>query len=368
MLRTVAALRQVDTGFDTSNVTKAEFQLPPTRYQLDFRRYPEAPEVQRFNDALLSRVASLPGVQSAALAGNQPLDVGFTNSFVIAGREAEAARWPEISIRRVTSGYFTTVRLQRVDGRLFTDSDAADAAPVALLNEAAVERFFPDRDPIGHQVAFWGATRRIVGVVRNERIHGIASPAPIALYVPLAQAPSIDGTESIVVRASADIGPALETAIRSIDPALAVFGVQALDDTASNSIREQQFLMQLLTAFAVIALLLAAIGIHGVLAYTIAQRNREIGIRIAVGATARDVVALVLGQSLGVTFVGLAAGIGLGLLLGRSLGAWLYGVSPADPLTVAAAVAVLGTIAAVSSYVPIRRAARIDPIAALKAE
>jgi predicted permease len=324
--------------------------------------------MQRFNETVLTRVAALPGVEAVGLAGNQPLDVGFTNSFVIVGREAEAANWPEISIRRVTPGYFPALRVRLLTGRLFDERDGTTAPAVALINEAAAERFFPSQDPVGHGIRFYGTNRRIIGIVGNEKFHGVAAPAPIAAYTPLAQTPSVDGSEALLVRAATNVESAVRATVRDIDPALAVFAVEPLNDTLSNSIREQQFLMQLLGVFAVIALVLAAVGIHGVLAYMLAQRTREIGVRIALGATTADVMRLVLGQSAAMTAVGLAAGIVLGVGLANWLRTWLYGVTPADPVTLVGVVVVLGVVAGVSSYLPTLRATRIDPAVALRVE
>ena len=366
LLRTVGALHRVDPGFDPTNVTKAEIQLPPTRYPLDTRTFPNAPAIQRFNAALLERVAATPGVEAAALAGNHPLDVGFTNSFIIVGREAEARNWPEISIRRVSPEYFDTLQVRLARGRVFERRDDAAAPAVALLNEAAVERFFAGQDPIGREIAFWGVTRQIVGIVDNEKFHGVAAPAPIAVYAPLAQAPG--AMEVLLVRAAGDVRPAIRAAVREIDAALPVFGVEAVADTLATSVREQEFLMELLGVFAAIALVLAAIGIHGVLSYTLAQRTREIGVRVALGATRRDVMRLVLGQSARLTAAGLGGGLVLGLALAQWLRGWLYGVTPADPTTIVRVLLVLGGVAALSSYFPTRRAMRIDPAVALHAD
>jgi putative ABC transport system permease protein len=192
------------------------------------------------------------------------------------------------------------------------------------------------------------------------------APAPFAVYAPLAQAPG--AMEVLLVRASTDVRPAIRAAVREIDSGLAVFGIEPVAETLTASIREQEFLMERLGVFAAIALALAAIGIHGVLSYTLAQRTREIGVRVALGASRRDVMHLVLGQSARVTVAGLAGGIVLGLGLAQWLRSWLYGVTPADPITIASVLAVLGGVAAVSSYFPTRRATRIEPAIALRTE
>ena len=166
-------LQQVNPGFDAERVVKAEFQLPGTRYPTDFSVFPNFKEIHQFNAALMQRVSALPGVESAAIAGNHPLDAGFTNSFAVVGREAEARDWPEISVRRATAGYFRTLRIPLVRGRLILESDTTEAAPVVLINEATVTRFFTTQDPIGQRIQLYGTPRTIVGVVGNEKIHGL---------------------------------------------------------------------------------------------------------------------------------------------------------------------------------------------------
>jgi hypothetical protein len=272
LIRSFWQLQHVDPGFRTRGVLKAKFQLPASRYPVDFRQWPNFKEIHAFNDALLRKAASLPGVEAAAIAGNHPLDPGYTNSFTVVGREAEARRWPEISVRRVTPGYFRTVSLPLVSGRLLRESDTTAAPPVIVVNAAAASRFFPGRDPAGSKINFWGASRTVVGVVGDEHFQGVASAAPIAVYVPLAQAPSANGAGVLLVRTAGDpasFAPMARAAIRDQDPALAVFGIEPLDQTLSRSVGEQRFTMLLLGVLALVALLLAAIGVHGILSYQV---------------------------------------------------------------------------------------------------
>ncbi len=364
-------LHHVNPGFDAGGVLKAEFQLPSTRYPVDFRLWPNFKEMHRFNAALLERVAALPGVESAALAGNHPLDAGFTNSFVVVGREAESQDFPELSIRRVTAGYFRTLRMRLVRGRLLTDSDTTEAPAVILVNEASAERFFPGRDPLGQQIAFWGTRRTIVGVLANEMIHGLTKDAPLAGYVPLAQGPSANGAEALIVLTAGDpaaMASAVTGAIRAVDPGLAVFGVEPLAHTLSQSIAAHRFTMLLLGLFAVLAVVLAAIGIHGVLSYMVAQRSREIGIRVALGADPGSVLRLVVGQGARLALVGAGTGVVLALASGRILSGLLYGVPPTDPATFAVVLGALLAIAMLSIWVPAHRATRVDPLTALRQE
>jgi predicted permease len=362
-------LQQVNPGFDAERVVKAEFQLPSMRYPTDFKVFPNFKEIHQFNTALLERVSALPGIESAAVAGNHPLDAGFTNSFAVVGREAEARDWPEISVRRATPGYFQVLRIPLVRGRLFEEADSTGAAPVVLINHAASTRFFPDQDPIGQQIRLYGASRRIVGVVGSEKIHGLSEPAPIALYLPLAQAPGASAT--LLARVSGDsasIATSLRAAVRDIDPSLAVFGLEPLDSTLSQSTGEERFMMLLVGVFASAALVLSLIGIHGVLGYAVAQRRKEIGVRVALGAEPGHVVQVVLGQGARLTMIGLGLGASLALLLSQSLTGLLFGVTTTDAMTYSVVMVLIGAVSLLAMWLPARRAARIDPIVALRYE
>jgi putative ABC transport system permease protein len=208
----------------------------------------------------------------------------------------------------------------------------------------------------------------IVGVVANERFHGLTNDVPIAAYMPLAQAPSRGG-QSLLVRTAGDPGAlagAVRGAIREIDPALAVYGVEPLTATLADSFGTRRFVMLLLMLFAALAMLLAAVGVHGVLSYTVSQRTREIGVRMAMGASPRSVVRLVLGEGAKLIVLGLGTGLVLGVAFTRALGGLLYGVTSTDPLTFLAVGVLLAVVAGVSSYIPARRAMRVDPIVALR--
>jgi putative ABC transport system permease protein len=371
LIRSFWTLQRVDLGFAAESVLKAEYQLPPSRYPVDFRRWPDFAEQHAFNTALLQRAATLPGVSAAAIAGNHPLDPGYTNSFTIVGREAEARTWPEISIRRVSPSYFETVDLKVLNGRSFRDSDTTTAAPVAIINAAAARRFFQGREPLGAHISFWGASRLIVGVVADERFHGVAEAAPIAAYTPIAQTPSADGAGVLLLRTTstpATLALAATAAVRETDPGLAVFGVEPLNVTLSRSVAQRRFTMLLLALFATAALLLAAVGIHGLLSYSVSQRRREIGIRMALGARGTDVVSVIMRESLSLTAVGLGLGLGGAVALTRLLRGQLFGIGPTDPATFAAVAALLASVAVAATLAPARRASQIDPIVALRSE
>jgi putative ABC transport system permease protein len=369
LIKSFWQLQRVNPGFDAGRVVKAEFQLPGTRYPTDFRLFPNFKEIHQFNRALLDRVSALPGIESAAIAGNHPLDAGFTNSFAVIGREAEARDWPEISVRRATPGYFRTLRVPLIKGRLLGDGDTTEAAPVALINEAAANRFFSNQDPIGQRIDIYGRPRAIVGIVGDEKIHGLTEAAPVAVYLPVAQAPWSSGT--LLVRASGDpasVAASLRGAIREIDPALAVFGLESLESTLAQSTGEQQFMMLIVGVFATVALVLSLIGIHGVLSYAVVQRRKEIGIRVALGAEPGQVVRSVIGQGIRLTAIGLAVGVALAIVFSRALAVLLFGVTPTDATIFAAVVFFVAAVSLLAMWLPARRAAHVDPIVALRCE
>lgn len=364
-------LQQVNPGFNARGVLKAEYQLPASRYPRDFSKWPDYPEMRRFNAELARRVAALPGVTAVAIAGSHPLDAGYTSSIRVVGREDEAGDWPEPSIRLVSDRYFETLRVPLIAGRAFNRSHDLTGPAVIAINEAARRRFFPSQDPLGQQIGLWGANRRVVAVVGDERIHGLEEATPPAVYLPLAQVPSFAGSHSLLVRGLGD--PALLAAgvrrvVRELDPALPLYGVEPLVQTVSNSVAQRRFTMLLLGAFAAVALLLAAVGVHGVLSYVVAQRTREIGIRMALGADRSSVRAMVLRQGAALTVGGLTLGLLGALAISGILSSLLFGVGGRDPLTFAGAALLLGAVALLATYLPAGRAARMNPVAALRQE
>ena len=369
LMRTMWRLSQVDTGYDVAGVMKAEFQLPNNRYRMRAEQWPNFTRVHAFNSDLLTRVRQLPGVEAAEIVGNHPVDPGFQNSWLVVGREAEAADWPEIRIRRVGPGYFDAVRLDVSKGRPFSDADDASSTPVVLINETTARRFFEGHEPIGQEVRLWGQNRQVVGVVRDELIQGLSQSAPPALYLPFGQAPSTNGLEALLVRTSAPLSTvagSIRAAVAELDPQLAVFGIQPLEEALSASVAQQRFTMLLLVTFAGMALVLAAIGIHGVLSFAVAQRRHELGIRMALGAPAGRVTRLVVGQGTRLVAIGLALGVIAAFWLTRLLASQLYGVSATDLATFLAVIPVLGVVALVATWLPARKAVRIDPVEAMR--
>lgn len=369
LVRSVSQVLNVDPGFNAAGVLKAEFTLPPTRYPRDYRRFPDWPATRRFVDEALQRVGSIPGVQSVALAGAHPLDAGFTNSFVVVGREGEARDWPEISVRQVSPGYFPTMGTRLVRGRLLEAGDDATAPRVAVINEAAVARYFGERDPIGAEIAFWGMPRRIVGVIGDERFKGPAQPAPPAVYTAIAQAPPSAG--ALLVRSTRDLdelAPEVRRAIVDVDPQLAVYGVEPLSRTLLDSLGTRRFATLVLGAFAVLTLVLALVGIHGVLSYTTSQRTREIGIRLALGATRREAAGSVVRGGLLLALVGTTVGLLAAAGASRFLQGLLFGVTRSDPVTYVAVAGLVLVAAVTATTLPALRASRVAPTEALRLE
>lgn len=371
LVRSLWQLQQVSPGYTASGVLKAEYQLPAGRYPRDFAVFPNWVAQSRFNTELLRRVEQVPGVTSAAITVWHPVESGFTSSITVVGREQEAATWAEPSIRIVSPGYFETMRVPLVSGRLLAEGDAGDATPVAVINEAARARYFGAQDPHGQLINLWGAQRRVVGVIGDERLHGLTNDAPSSVYLPVAQVPSRFGTHTVLLRATGDLSN-LATTVRNIiaelDPALPVYGIEPLEETLSSTLSARRFTMYTMGGFALLALVLAAVGVHSVLSYAVTLRTKEIGIRVALGAAPSQVERGVLREGARLAAIGLILGIGGALALGQAISSLLFGIPRYDPVTLATVTVLLGATALVACLLPARRAARVDPLVALRAE
>ena len=371
LIRSFWLLQQVDPGFRADRVLKAEFQLPASRYPISFKAYPNLKETHAFTTTLLERISALPGVEASAVAGNHPLDPGFTNSFVIVGREAESRNFAEISVRRVTSGYLATVGQPLVRGRGIEPADTTSSQPVIVINQAAERAFFEGREAIGAMVRFWGLSRRVVGVVGDERIKGQASAAPPAAYAPIVQAPSTNGAYVLMVRTSGDVEAMMGSVrgvVRGLDESVAVYGVEALERTVGRSLAERRFALMILGLFAGVALLLAALGIHGVFSYHVEQRSQEMGVRMALGAQPYQGLLLLLRQGAGLTLAGVGIGVAGAYALTRLMTSLLFSVTPTDPVTFGGAIAVMIAIAIAATLISSRRIMAVDPVVALRVE
>lgn len=371
LIRSLSNLQGVDPGFTEQNVLRVSYRLPESRYPRNFDVYPVWPEISGFNTALVNQVSQLPGVEAVALGTNHPMDRGFTNSFRVVGRSPEESEdQGELATRIVTSGYFETVGLPLLEGRAFTPDDDTESGLVLMLNSAAAGRYFPAGDAIGHQIAFWGGEREVIGVLADERMYGLDRAAPPAMYVPMAQQPAT-GAVTLMVRSAGEpqtlITPVRQQ-VKRLDPDVALYDISTMEETVRDATARWRFTSMLLSAFAGIALVLAAIGVFGILNYLVAQRTREIGVRMALGATPSGIRRMVLRQ--GAVFAGVGLGMGLlaAMLGSRLLAGLLFGVGGADPVTYLTVSLTLVVVALLACALPAFRATSVDPVRALKAD
>jgi predicted permease len=323
----------------------------------------------------LQRIAALPGVTSAGLTSLLPLqDYWWNSSFEIEGRPpAERGKEPVGEFRATSAGYFTSLKIPILEGRNFTDHDATGAPPVMLVNRALVERYFPNEDPIGQRLKLDTAlVFTIVGVVGDTRGASLAQKPMPEFYLPYQQLVGwLPNEMTFAVRTEVpptSVVPAIRNAVRSVNPTQPIFSVETMDDVVSRSLSSSRLYMWLLGTFAVIALALATAGIYGVTSYLVTQRTREMGIRLALGAPPASLKAMVVRQEAVVAIIGTAAGLLGALAVTRLLASFLYGVSATDPFIYGSVAALLIAIAMLASYVPARRATRVDPTTALRAE
>lgn len=367
LLKSFERLLAVDVGMKAGNVVTFSLKLPEAKYPLpDRATYPHWPEATQFYDRALERVAEVPDVRSAVLAMNHPLATGWTSQISIVGQPSADGPKDEVRIRAVSPGYFETLGIPLQRGRTVARTDTTNAPLVAVINEALAKKYFGNANPIEQQIALWGKSRTIIGVVKGERFGGPQADAEPALYPPLAQMPMSDVT--LAVRASGDpqsVIAGVRDTMRSIDPDIALYDIETLDETLSHSVATPRFQAVLITAFGAIALLLAAIGLYALIAYQVQQRTNEIGVRLALGATQKEIARLVLVRAASLAFTGIAIGLAGALATGRFLQSVVFQVSPHDPAIYIAVPLLLGLIALLATWVPIRRAMRLDPATAL---
>jgi putative ABC transport system permease protein len=364
-------ITSVAPGFNPENVVTVRVDLPKARYEL-------VPAQTQFREQVLENMNSLPGV-SAAMVSEIPLGGNAINhNFIIEGRPPlTPGEEPELYSRSVAGEYFQVLGIPILQGRALTRDDRSDTPLVGVINESMARQYFPEQNPIGARIR-WARSEEIqwitiVGVAGNVRHFGLANAEEPAIYTPYAQsAQEWKRWAEIVVRAPGTPGPALIAQLKAmvwkVDPAIPVTKVRTMSEVMSVSLAAQRFNTFLLGVFSGVALLLASVGLYGVLAFSVAQRTREIGIRMALGARARDVMRLVLRQGLALSLLGVIAGVGVSLAGTRVLAGFLYGVAPTDPATFVTVALVLVAVALVACLVPARRAMRVDPIVALRHE
>ncbi|MGO8792322.1 MAG: ADOP family duplicated permease [Terriglobia bacterium] len=367
LTRSFVYLTSINPGFDPR-------QLLTLRISLSGSEYSKPEQQAAFYEQLLQRVRALPAIQSADAGSGLPLiGWGSLRGTDVEGQPAALPGLrPDIACDVVSPGYFQTLRIPMVAGRAFTARDRQGVSPVAVVNRAFVHQFFPDVNPLGKHLgsgARGGPWREIVGIVGNVRQLGPDHAESPEIYIPYEQEPSAD--MNVVLRAANDplnSVAAVKAAVRSVDANLPVYDVATMDQRLSESVAPQRFNALLVGMFAVLALGLAAVGIYGVLAYSVERRTHEIGIRLAMGASREDVLAQVVGEGMRLVAVGMGIGLAGSLALARVLRTLLFGVHPTDPVTLAAVSAGLALVAALACYLPARRATKVDPMVALRYE
>jgi putative ABC transport system permease protein len=368
MMKSLFRLLAVDPGFNPDHLLTMHVSLPTVKY-------PEDGNVIAFHQQLLERIENLPGVTGVGSVSVLPLLGGDTTRLVVEGRPVPPpGEELEANYRDVSNSYFRTMGVPVIRGREFTDLDKQGTPEVVIINQTMANRLFPGQDPVGQHLAFANNQVKgleIVGVVGDEKVTRLDSATTPVLYVSFLQDPS--RTLNLVVRTTSDpeaISGAARGAIQSLDADLAVFGVSTMERLISNS--PSTFLRRypafLIGVFAGVALLLAMVGIYGVISYTVTQRTHEIGVRMALGAQRSDIFKMILGQGLMLTLAGVGCGLLAALVLTRFLSSMLFGVTATDPLTYAAVSLPLVLIAMLASYIPARKATRVDPMVALRYE
>jgi putative ABC transport system permease protein len=371
LIKSFGKLQAVDPGFRPQDTLSFELSLPSTQYEKD-------PQIIAFFERLTARIEALPGVTSVGGVMGLPLSgMRFNISFKVEGRpDAAPGQQPAMEVRVATADYFRTLGVPLKRGRLFTEADTADAARVVVLSEAAAKKFFPNEDPLGKRIDM-GWTREdesraggeVVGIVGDVKELGLDEEFPAEIYLPMRQWPV--GRMAIVARTAVPpltLAGEVKQAVQELDANLPVNEIRTVEAVVAESIAQPRFYMLLLGAFAAVALVLAAIGIFGVMSYTVSQRTREIGIRMALGAQGGSVVSMVVRQAMVLASAGLIVGLLAAVALSRTIATLLFDMSPTDPATFATVTGLLAGVAFLASYLPARRAASVDPIEALRAE
>jgi predicted permease len=367
LIRSFRDLTRVDLGFDPDHVLTAQLRI-------DGPKYDSAEAVNRFYDGVIEEVANTPGVEAVGATMHVPMQGGENSSIYVEGSTMDPEHPPGIAYTMVRGEYFKTMRIPIVKGRGFDASDVPGGAPTGLINQAAERAFFPGGDAVGRRIRIGpnskAALVTIIGVVADIRDQSLDTPATPSYY-DNARRNTWWGSLSLVVRTTANPEsaiPAVRLAVKNADPALAVRGFEPMVDVIGTSLAARRFALALATAFAALALTLAAVGIYGVLAYSVTARTREFGVRLALGASPRSVLTLVLREGLGWSLLGLGLGVTAALAGGRLLAGMLYGVTSGDAVTYLIVASGLVVVVVVACAVPALRATRVDPLTSIRAE
>ena len=369
LIRTVARLRNVDAGFNSNNILAMNIGLPAAKY-------PKPENVIAFNKEIVERITALPGVKAAGTTSVLPLSANFDGRG-LAVEDHPKPRGEEITVDLyvTTPGYLQAMEIPLLSGRMITDQDTKDSPNVALINKTMATQLWPNEVPLGKRIKFPGSDknpqpwRTIVGTVSDVSQYALDKTPPMQIYLPHNQFPT--SFNSIVVRTqnepTAMIG-AIRREIQAVDKDQAVFNVTTLEQLIGDSILIRRFFMLLLLVFAALALILAAVGIYGVMSYVASQRTYEIGIRMALGAQANDVLKLIMGNGMALTLIGIVAGLAGAFALTRLMAGLLFGISATDAITFLSVSIGLTLVALLACYIPARRATKVDPLVALRYE
>jgi putative ABC transport system permease protein len=376
MFRTLSELRSVSPGFDSSNVLTMSVEVSRTEFPTP------TGQINFFNE-VLQHVRAVPGVESAGVIDDLPLNGGGSHQpFSIEGRPVlPMADQPEVDVRVISPGYLRVMRVPVIRGRDLEDGDAAGRPGAALISDALARRFWPNEDPIGKHLTltfFPDVVREVVGVVGNVKLDSLDETRPVdTIYVALAQLTASPGSSfqsfglTLAARTASDphrVISGVTEAIHQVGPDVPVIDMLSMDDVIAKSVSPQRFNLFLLAAFAILALLLAAVGIYGVLSYTVRRRVREIGIRMALGATGSDVLKLVIVDGMKPILIGVGIGLAAALGLSRLIASLIFGVRPTDPLTFSAVALILVAVGILANLLPAYRAIRVEPVRTLRDE
>jgi putative ABC transport system permease protein len=364
LIKSFLNLQHIDPGFNQTSALRVDVSLPRTRY-------PNRNQPAAFYKELIDRIAALPGVQSVGGITRLPLSGGGTDSeFAIEGQPpSEPGHEPVAWYNSVTPDYFRTMGIRLIKGRLPSESDTAEATKVVFISEMMARRYFPDEDPIGKRLVFGTDKREIVGIVSDVTHFGLTKDPRPTMYYPHAQSPARG--MSLVVRTAGNplaLTSTIRNQVSTLDQNLALSNVMTLEELVRSSIAEPRFTLLLLGAFATVALVLSAIGVYGVVSYSVSQRSHEIGVRLALGAQVLDVLKLVIGQGMMLVVGGVGVGLVAAFALSRVMSTLLYGVSPRDLMIFGATSVILSGVALGACFIPARRATRLDPMESLRCE
>ncbi len=365
LLRSFSKLTNVDPGFNPQGVLAFQVSLPAASYADDGK-------VLQYYDRLLERLAATPSVTSAAAVQSLPIRGSYVLSVVIHGQPTPApGEEPSANYRAITPDYFATMGIPVLRGRAFTRQDATTGARVTIVDEAFARRHYPGEEAIGRRIDIGNGTdnAEIIGIVGNVNYTGLdALPTP-TMYMSTAQ----DSFNTLWVMARTEGDPnalsgTVRQIVRDLDGRLPAYSMTPLAEVVSESVAQQRFSMLLILLFGGVALFLSAVGLYGVVAYTVSLRTREIGLRMAVGASPSDVLRMIVGGGMKLALLGVALGVGGALALSQLVKAMLFEVEPSDPASYAATAALLLVVAALACYIPARRAMRVDPMVTLQQE